>query len=917
MRFNNNKPFDEFSVEQLAGDLLPNPTIEQKIATGFNRNHMINFEGGAIPEEYQLQYVVDRVNTTSTIWMALTTNCAQCHDHKYDPITQKEYYQMSAFFNTITEKGLDGNDGNAGPMMDAPLPGSEEELAAAKSDLDRAKEEMFKPVPKLDRKFERWADDWSKKLDARWNVLSPTDMTAENKSEWILQGDRSVLTSGPNPNQETFTFTVKPRTEKVTAFRLEAMLDDTLKEERPGRSENGNFILTEFAASLVDGEGTQTPLKFARAFAEEEQSGLEVTKAIDGIEDKGGWSARGHEVTGSRTAIFVLDKPAEIAENSTIKIKLMHNSQYEQRVIGRFRISSTGADDYALVSKPKWHASGPYRAHDIKSTASTPFPPERKIDLDEIIPGGLARWRKLTAAAEEIALPNEKGATYIFSKFSVPTARTLNVKLGAEREMEVFLNGESILKSDDGIALRRDRISLPISLEKGNNELLIKLNAHKDKSHFYYVLGDEELGGLPFDVLVPLGKNSELRSAKEVKRLNGHYRSGHWDQWDSLDKEKEKIETTIAAIEESIPSVMIMAEQTDKMRDTFILERGEYDKPGEKVTAGTPAALTSIPEDAPKNRLGLAQWLVSDDHPLTARVSVNRYWQRYFATGLVKSAEDFGSQGAWPSHPDLLDWLAVEFVESGWNVKALQKKILMSSTYQQSSKATPEKVAMDVDNRLLARGPRFRLEAEQIRDNALAISGLLVERIGGPSVRPYQPLGLWKEVAYGGTFSAQVFEQDQGENLYRRSMYTFWKRTAPPPSMMLFDAPNRETCSVRRTRSNTPLQALALMNDPQFMEASRVFAERILTEGGASLDERINFAYQWATSRNVNPNELVIIKDLLNAELKAYRKSPESAKLLVTVGDSTPDPTLEPAELAAWSVVANLVLNLDETITRN
>jgi hypothetical protein len=569
------------------------------------------------------------------------------------------------------------------------------------------------------------------------------------------------------------------------------------------------------------------------------------------------------------------------------------------------------------VSKPDWHASGPYRASDIKTASTTSFRPERKIVLDELIPGGLARWRKLNAATGEIPLPNEKGVTFIFSQFTVPTARTLNVKLGAEREMEVFLNGESILKSDDGITLRRDRINVPLTLKKGNNELLVKLNAHKDKSHFYYTLEDEELGGMPFDVLVPLGKNAEFRNAKELKRLKSHYRSGHWDEWESLKKEKEKFETKIAVIEDSIPSVMIMAEQTDKMRDTFILERGEYDKPGEKVNAGTPAVLTSIPEDAPKNRLGLAQWLVSDDHPLTARVSVNRFWQRYFGTGLVKSAEDFGSQGAWPSHPDLLDWLAVEFVESGWNVKALQKKILMSSTYRQSSMATPEKVAMDVDNRLLARGPRFRLEAEQIRDNALAISGLLVERIGGPSVRPYQPPGLWKEVAYGGTFSAQVFEQDHGENLYRRSMYTFWKRTAPPPSMMLFDAPNRETCSVRRTRSNTPLQALALMNDPQFMEASRVFAERILKEGGTQVDERIKFAYQWATSRNANPNELDIVKDILNAELKAYRKSPESAKLLVAVGDSTPDSTIESAELAAWSVVANLVLNLDETITRN
>jgi len=915
--FNDNKPFDEFSIEQLAGDLLPNPTTEQKIATGFNRNHMINFEGGAIPEEYQLQYVVDRVNTTSTIWMALTTNCAQCHDHKYDPITQKEYYQMSAFFNTITEKGLDGNSGNAGPMMDAPLPGAAKELVTAKTELALATEALFEPKRRLDRKFERWLEEWANVWHERWEVLTPTILVTENETKLDLLDDQSILASGPNPDKETITFNIKPKSGRTTAFRLEALLDESIPGGKPGRSDKGNFILTEFVASRVEADGKQTPLKFARAFADVDQKDLEIRKAIDGVEDKGGWSARGHEVAGSRTAVFVLETPLDLDEGASINIKLVHNSQYEQRVIGRFRISSTDTDEFAPVSKPDWYASGPYRALDIETLASTQFPPEKEVDLLASDPGSLSQWRKLNFNAGKVDLPAEKGVTYVYSEFTAPTERTLKLKLGVERQMEVFLNGESIFKSDDGKALRKDRIKLTLNLKEGKNHLLIKCIAHKDKSHFFYKLEDEPLGGMPFDVLVPLGKNPDSRTEKEMKQVTRHYRATHWDKWDGLVKEKDNVETKIAVIEEAIPSVMVMAEQTNDMRDTFILERGEYDKRGEKVEAGTPAALNAIPEDAPKNRLGLAQWLMADDHPLTARVTVNRFWQRYFGTGLVKSAEDFGSQGEWPSHLKLLDWLAVDFVESGWDVKALQKTILMSAAYRQTSIASPEKVAWDVENRLLARGARFRLEAEQIRDNALAISGLLVEKIGGPSVRPYQPPGLWKEVAYGGTFSAQVFKQDAGDNLYRRSMYTFWKRTAPPPSMMLFDAPNRETCSVRRTRSNTPLQALALMNDPQFMEASRVFAERILTEGGKNTDDRIDFAYRWATSRDANRQEKDIITDILNAELTIFKKNPEDAKKLIAVGDSTPKENLKPEELAAWSIVANLVLNLDETITRN
>jgi hypothetical protein len=328
-----------------------------------------------------------------------------------------------------------------------------------------------------------------------------------------------------------------------------------------------------------------------------------------------------------------------------------------------------------------------------------------------------------------------------------------------------------------------------------------------------------------------------------------------------------------------------------------------------------PAILPTLPEDAPKNRLALARWLVSPQHPLTARVAVNRYWQHYFGTGLVKTAEDFGSQGEWPSHPDLLDWLATEFINSGWNVKHLQKLIVMSHAYRQDSQVSPALFARDPENRLLARGPRFRLDAEMIRDNALAVSGLLVEKIGGKSVKPYQPSGLWKAVGYTGSNTVS-FTQDAGDALYRRSVYTFWKRTSPPPSMSTFDAPSRESCTVRRARTNTPLQALVLLNDIQFVEAARHLGERLITEGGPTPEDRITFGFRLATARTPSPRELAVVLKLYQDQLAIYQKDPEAAVKLVSVGDSPRNEKLDPAELAAWSMIGSVLLNLDETVTK-
>jgi hypothetical protein len=361
---------------------------------------------------------------------------------------------------------------------------------------------------------------------------------------------------------------------------------------------------------------------------------------------------------------------------------------------------------------------------------------------------------------------------------------------------------------------------------------------------------------------------------------------------------------------DSIPTVMVMQER-ETPRDTFVLLRGVYDRPGEKVTPGVPAVLPPLPPGAPNNRLGFARWLVDPANPLTARVIVNRFWQMYFGVGLVKTVEDFGSQGEWPSHPELLDWLATEFIRSGWDVKAMQKLIVTSATYRQSSRVTPELAQKDPENRLLARGPRVRLPAEMVRDQALAISGLLVEKIGGPSVKPYQPAGLWKELSGG-----QDYKQDHGENLYRRSLYTFWKRTAPPPSMMIFDSAGHETCTVRETRTNTPLQALNLMNDVTYLEAARVLAERMMTEAGASPADRIGFAFRLATARRPAARETQVLLDSLHYYLDTYRTDRRAALEFVSQGERPRREQLDVSELAAYTAVASLILNMDETVTK-
>ncbi|HJZ93831.1 MAG TPA: PSD1 and planctomycete cytochrome C domain-containing protein [Gemmataceae bacterium] len=773
--FHKNKRFDEFTIEQLAGDLLPGATLAQKVASGFNRNHMINFEGGAIPEEYHTAYIVDRVNTTATVWMGLTVACAQCHDHKYDPISQKDFYRLYAFFNNLPERGLDGNKGNAVPLLKVPTPDQEKRLAASRSEIAALEAKLRGPLPDVDAAQAAW-ERAPGAAKTEWKPLELTKLRSKGGGTFTTDKDGSTVVDGPNAATEVYTFTFRADLARLSAIRVEALPDDRLNDKGPGRSVNGNFVLTGIRISLGDGKDS-TPLKVKAASADfsQKEGGFDIKTVLQ----KGGPGWGILPETGKRHfAVFELAEPLAAA-GKDVTVQLQFNSIFANHQFGRFRMSATDS--------------------------ATPH----------------------------------------------------------------------------------DAAGMP-----ANIEAILKLDAAK-------------------------------RTDAQKAELRAYYRNTVSPDVRKLTDRLGELKKKLADEEKSIPDAMVM-EEMPKPRDTFVLVRGQYDKRGEKVTAGTPGSLPALKTpvaDAPAspNRLGLAKWLVSPDHPLTARVTVNRYWQMFFGTGLVKTAEDFGTQGEYPSHRELLDWLAVEFRESGWDVRKLITLIVTSATYRQSSIVTKELHAKDPENRLLARGPRFRLQAEFIRDQALAISGLLNGEVGGKSVSPYQPPGLWEELmsrADGANWTAQTYTQSHGKDLYRRTMYTFWKRTCPPPSLATLDAPDREVCVVRRSRTNTPLQALVLMNDPTYVESARKLAERMMKEGGATAEERIAFAFKLATARAPGEKEAAVLKRVFEAQRERFAKDKAAAERLLKVGESPRDEKLDAIELAAWAIVANAIMNLDEVLTR-
>ncbi len=754
--FNKNMPWDQFTVEQLAGDLLPNATLDQRIASGFNRNHRTTGEGGIIPEEYRVEYVADRTQTTATVWMGLTLGCARCHDHKYDPLSQKDFYRLFAYFNQVPdEKGFTWNYGPEEPFVKAPLPDQAATLAALDARIQTAKQAFDALRPRLQAAQAQWESklgphpkDWTPSKDLIFKSdWAPTDLPAET-----------------SPSGKGYRFDGK------------------------------KFIEVNGEAAVF---GYLQPFTFSAWIKPETPDGAIITRLDDYIE------SQGHGL-------------------------------------------------YLMKGKVRLHLT--QRFTDLGLRVETADP----VKLNE--------WQHVLVTYDGKRL-----------------ARGVKIYVdGALRPVKILFdqNTEPFNKKNT-----------PIRVGAGGG--LRFTGAIGDARIYKRALSEEEAAAVA-------GKQQAKRNLEFLEAFAPKdVREAH-EELVAAQTERDKFY-------DSITTVMVMADGAN--RDTFLLKRGAYDAPGEKLTAGIPAAFQAATE--PGNRLELAKWLVSRSNPLTARVAVNRFWQSFFGYGIVKTVDDFGSQGEWPVHPELLDWLAVEFMESGWNVKALQKRIVMSETYRQSSAASPALLEKDPDNRLLARGPRLRLGPEMIRDQALLVSGLLTEKVGGPSVKPYQPAGLWQELS-----GNNGYVQSKGGDLYRRSLYTYWKRTIPHPYMMNFDSPNREQCAVFENRTNSPLQALDLMNEVTFVEASRKLAERMMTEGGGTPEARFEYAWGLALARKPNPKQLALLtKTFRNFETN-FQADAKAASEFIRQGESPVKAGLDPVELAAYTGVASLILNLDETINK-
>jgi hypothetical protein len=844
--FNQNMPYDEFTVEQLAGDLLPNATIDQKIASGFNRNHMITLEGGAIPAEYHVEYIVDRVSTTSTAFLGLTMGCARCHDHKFDPIKQKDFYRFFAFFNTVPERGLDGFEGNAVPIL--PLPSHEQQ---------------------------QHLDSLNTQIASTLAALPEKDLLAQ-RNEW----QKTALASLPEPTRDGLT----------AYYPFDGDLTDASGFHHDAKAVRGEVVFDDGAVAKDGNFSPETQVSFGNSgdfdrgkpfslgvwAMPPSSSEVKILTKHDGSEHWQGWEIADDKpmTHGSRKQkAHMVVRLAGHWPDDAIEVQTKERVQ-----VNRQGASSATSLQHLMV---EYDGSG-------KASGINFFVDGERVQT-EVLKDHLAGNIHSTS-------PLEVGDKALGTSFegAMDDLRTYNRVL-TDKEVEnlaIHLPARSLLMSLDGRPT--DELPTLVPEKRDADDIQIGEEAKPQTK-------DEIAKAQEKDHQTKLSEYFLENGAPEKERQL-------YSKLEDLREEKDKLEI-------EIPSVMIMAEMK-KPRETFVLGRGQYDNPKDMVTAGVPSFLPPMAPGLPMNRLGLAKWIVSPGNPLTARVAVNHFWQEDFGVGIVKTSEDFGSQGEQPSNPLLLDWLATEFVRTGWNVKDMQRLIVTSATYRQSSRETPELAERDPENRLLARGPRFRLPAELIRDNALDVSGLLDSRIGGPSVSPYQPKGLWEEMALGGGFSGQVYVPSTGRDLYRRSMYTIWKRTVPPPALVTFDAPDREKCTARRSVTNTPLQALVLLNDPTYVEASRFLAQRMLTQGGKTSASRINFAFRLATGRLPDFQERAVLLDQAQAALAEYRQHSDEAKALLSVGDTRSDPRLNQNELAAWTTVASIILNLDETITK-
>ncbi|HYE30251.1 MAG TPA: DUF1553 domain-containing protein [Methylomirabilota bacterium] len=800
--FNANMPFDQFTIEQLAGDLLPNATMEQKIATGFNRCNITTSEGGAINEEYLVLYNRDRTETTAAVWMGLTAGCAVCHDHKYDPLSQKEFYQMAAFFNNTTQPAMDGNRKDTPPIVVVPTP------------EDRARWEEMPPIRQAVQA----------RIDKRRETAKP------EFEKWAAKATPATLLKGLPLDALHFGAPLDEGTNRTIAV-----------------VQDGYARTVQLAAEPAAQPGAIAPNAFTTS--------KENAPEFPGV----GNFERDQSFTASLWVKLHAD------DKSGSVIARMDEDQKHR-----------GWDIWFDDRRPGIHIVHDWPGNALKVVS------RKALDTN--------RWTHIAISYDGSS--KAEGVT-------------------------VYIDGSKIVVDRPNANLT-DTIAIDTPLKIGQRrkgDHLEKAGV-QDVRLYSRALNAEEVRALKEKPQLAwiLAKTPEQRSDEDKTTLYATYLSAFDLEFIAAKANMAKVDEEENAIKARGTIGHVMNEKAEEP-SAYVLFRGEYDKRRDKVAPGTPAALPSFPSDFPRNRLGFAKWLLQPEHPLTARVTVNRMWQEMFGNGLVKSSGDFGITGDTPSNQDLLDWLAVEFRESGWNMRHIYKTIVLSSAYRQAAITTPEKLAKDPENRLISRGPRFRMDAEMIRDYALAASGLLTRKIGGPSVKPYQPEGVWEMVAMKESDTSK-YTRDTGEKLYRRSLYTFWKRSAPPAMMDVLNAPSREGCTVRRERTNTPLQALATLNDEQFIEAARHLAERALREAPANEEARVSFIAERILSRELKPEERKIINGVLSDLQAHYKTAPEDAKALITVGESKPSESIEPVQLAALTMVANQLMNLDEALNK-
>ncbi len=781
--FNDNLPFDQFTIHQLAGDMLENPSRDQIIATGFNRNHRINGEGGIIAAEWRVETIIDRVETTGQTWMGLSAGCARCHDHKYDPISQREFYSLFAIFNNVPESGTimgsqNRSGGNSDPLHLIPSPEQEQELARLNQVVADAETVVKAEVANISDLVKNWERDIRPALASpheAWQTFEPLELRSAGGASFRRSEDGSWFVEGKLPPKDTYEFETLVPADRLGGLRIEVLPDATLAGNGGyGRSGNGNIVVTKIEAEIEPpGDAKAIPVELVRAEASYEQNGWPASGVLQLKGQKAkGWAIDGHdpEKREPRQIAVFPAKPVSLPENARLVVRIRQEA-FDGHMIGRFRLSFS-EDEPAMLG-----------------VDGSTLPPEVR---------------------EAIAVES------------------------AERSPE-----------------------------------------HRQAIEKFY---REKVDG-------PIKRAEAARDAAKK---------------------------SVDSFRNALPSAMVMKE--GPVRDAFLLIRGEYDKQGDKVEAGLPEFLPPLPEGTKPDRLALANWLVSRDHPLTARVWVNRMWERFFGTALCKTSENLGSQAEYPSHPELLDWLAADFMESGWDMKQFVKLLVTSAVYRQNATVTPEKLDRDPANRLLARAPRIRLPGESVRDAALAASGLLVPTIGGPSVRPWMPDGVWDETSKYGDLRG--YKPDTGPGRYRRTMYTIWKRTAAPPTMLLFDAPNREVCIVKRSRTNTPLQALALLNETTFVESAHGLATRMVAEGAATPADRITHGFRLAIGRTPTGSELATLVAGFADDLARFSAEPAAAEKYIAVGMVTKPDDIPAPEFAAYSLAANVILNLDEFVMR-